>query len=181
MRVLPLVPLPLVAVVTCIALALRRTRWSETALRASRWTYAIVFPLSLLYFPLKAGGVRPVECEWTFSAALAVYSLLNIQHTVGFAIFYMLSVAQLPNVKHAMAWSFLACFAMGFLVEIAEGATGTQHCRMRDLIPDMACACFGAHATLIVQGLVELRTPVGQDTFSPPPHSQTVLTAPSFH
>ena len=85
--------------VTCIALALRRTRWSETALRASRWTYAIVFPLSLLYFPLKAGGVRPVECEWTFNASLAVYSLLNIQHLLGFAIFFMLSVAQLPNVK----------------------------------------------------------------------------------
>jgi len=150
--------LPLVAVVTCIALALRRTRWSETALRANRWTYSIV-PLSLLYFPLKAGGVRPLECEWTFSATLAVYSLLNIQHLVGFAIFFMLSVAQLPNVKHAMAWSFLACFALGFLVEIAEGATGIHHCRMRDLIPDMAGACLGAIVVLIVRRLAALRRP----------------------
>ena len=152
--------LPLVAVVTCIALALRRTRWSETALRASRWTYSIV-PLSLLYFPLKAGGMRPLECEWTFNATLAVYSLLNIQHLVGFAIFFMLSIAQLPNVKHAMAWSFLACFALGFLVEIAEGATGIHHCRMRDLIPDMAGACIGAIAVLIVRRLTALRTPAG--------------------
>jgi VanZ family protein len=160
-RLLPLVPLALVAVVTCIALALRRTRWSETALRVSRWTYSILFALSLLYFPLKAGGVRPVECEWTFSASLAVYSLGNIQHIVGFAIFFMLSVAQLPNVKHAMAWSFLACFAMGFLVEIAEGATGIHHCRMRDLIPDMAGACVGAIAVLIVRRLAARRTPAG--------------------
>jgi hypothetical protein len=147
---LALAPLAFVAAVTCIALALRRTRWSETALRASRLTYSII-PLSLLYFPLKAGGVRPVECEWTFSAALAVHSLGNIQHLVGFAIFFMLSIAQLPNVKHAMAWSFLACFVMGLLVEIAEGATGIHHCRMRDLIPDMAGACFGAMLVLIVR------------------------------
>jgi VanZ family protein len=153
--------LPLVAVVTCIALALRRTRWSETALCASRWTYAIAFPLSLLYFPLKAGGVRPVECEWTFNASLAVHSLSNIPHTVGFAIFFMLSVAQLPNVKHAISWSFLACFALGFLVEIAEGATGIHHCRMRDLIPDMAGAFIGALAVLIVRPLAVLRTPAG--------------------
>ena len=150
--------------VTCIALALRRTRWSDTALRASRWTYSIVFLLSLLYFPLKAGGVRPLECEWTFSASLAVYSLGNIPHMVGFAIFFMLSVAQLPNVKHAIAWSFVASFAMGLLVEIAEGATGIHHCRMRDLIPDMAGACIGAIAVLIVRRLTALRTPVGNAT-----------------
>jgi VanZ family protein len=151
--ILPLLPLPIVVVVTCIALALRRTRWSETALRASRWTYSILFPLSLLYFPLKAGGVRPVQCEWTFNAALAVHSLANLQHLVGFTIFFMLSVAQLPNARHAIAWSFLACFVMGFLVEIAEGATGIHHCRMRDLIPDMAGACLGAIAVLIVRRL----------------------------
>jgi glycopeptide antibiotics resistance protein len=151
-------------VVTCIALALRRTRWSDTALRASRWTYSIVFPLSLLYFPLKAGGVRPLECEWTFNASLAFHSLGNIPHMVGFAIFFMLSVAQLPNVKHAIAWSFVASFAMGLLVEIAEGATGIHHCRMRDLIPDTAGACIGAIAVLIARRLAALRTPVGNAT-----------------
>jgi VanZ family protein len=161
-RVLPLIPLPFVAVVTCIALALRRTRWSETALRASRWTYAIVFPLSLLYFPLKAGGVRPLDCEWTFSASLAVRSLGNIQHMVGFVIFFMLTVAQLPNVKRAMAWSFVASFGMGLLVEIAEGATGIHHCRTRDLIPDMAGAAIGAIAVLIVRRLAASRTPPGK-------------------
>ena len=157
MRVLPWLPLPLVTVVTCIAIALRNTRWSETALRVSRWTYAIVFPLSLLYFPLKAGGVHAVRCEWTFTPRLAVYSLGNMPHTIGLAIFFMLSVAQLRNVKHAMAWSFLACFVLGFLVEIAEGATGIHHCRMRDLIPDMDGACIGAVAVLIVRRIAASR------------------------
>jgi len=151
-----IIPVVVVIVVTCIALALRRTRWSNTALRASRWTYSIVFPLSLLYFPLQAGGVRPVQCEWTFNASLAVYSLTNFPHMAGFAIFFMLGVAQLPNVKHAMAWAFLASFVMGFLVEIAEGATGIHHCRMRDLIPDMAGACIGAIAVLVVRRLAAM-------------------------
>jgi VanZ family protein len=57
-----------------------------------------------------------------------------------------------------MAWSFLACFAMGLLVEIAEGATGIHHCRMRDLIPDMAGACVGAIVVLIVRRLAARRT-----------------------
>ena len=145
---------------TCIALALRQTPWSEAALRASRWTYSIVLPLSLLYFPLKAGGVRPVQCEWTFSLPLALYSFRNIPHTVGFAIVFMLSVAQLANVRHAMAWSFLACLVLGFLVEIAEGATGIHNCRMRDLIPDMAGACIGAVAVLIVRRIAIARRSV---------------------
>jgi len=50
---------------------------------------------------------------------------------------------------------------LGFLVEIAEGATGIHHCRMRDLIPDMAGACIGAIAVLIVRRLTALRTPAG--------------------
>ena len=67
--------------------------------RVSRWTYGVIMPMSLLYFPFRSGfRVHAVQCEWTFSLALAVY-------------------------------------VMGFLVEIAEGATGIHHCRMRDLIP----------------------------------------------
>jgi hypothetical protein len=157
-RVLPLIPLLLVVIVTCIALSLRGTRWSERVLRASRWTYAIVFPLSLLYFPLKAGGVRPLRCEWTFNASVAIDSLRNFPHMAGFAIFFMLSVAQLPNVKHALAWSFAASFALGFLVEIAEGATGIHHCKMCDLIPDMIGACVGAIAVLVLRRLTAPRS-----------------------
>ena len=139
-----LLPVAVVALATCIAFSLRKTHWSEIFLRVSRWTYGIVFPLSLLYFPLKAHGWRPIQCEWTFDLRWAVASLGNIQHLVGFTIFFVLTVAQLRNVKRALAWAFLACFVFGFLVEIAEGATGIHNCRMRDLIPDMAGACVGA-------------------------------------
>ena len=70
-----------------------------------------------------------------------------------FAIFFILSWAQLPSTKRPMAWSFAACFIMGLLVEIAEGATGIHHCRMRDLIPDVAGASIGALLVMIGQKL----------------------------
>ena len=143
-----LLPVILVAITTCIAFFLRKSQWSAVSLRVSQWTYAIVFPLSLLYFPWKAGGWRPIRCEWTFDPRLAVASLGNVQHLVGFTIFFILTVAQLRNVKRALAWAFVACFVLGFLVEIAEGATGIHNCRMRDLIPDMAGACAGAIVVL---------------------------------
>lgn len=137
--------LAIVGLTTCLAVALRASRWADVSLRVSRWTYGVVFPLSLLYFPLQSGfRVRPVRCEWTFDFALAVYSLRNFQHIAMFAVFFLLTMAQLPNVRRAMAWSFGICLLMGFLVEIAEGATNVHHCRMRDLIPDMGGACLGA-------------------------------------
>ena len=141
----------LVALVTAIAIALRRTRWAAVSLTTSRWVYGIVFPLSLLYFPIKAGGVRPIQCQWTFDFKMAVYSLGNFPHMIGFAIFFVLTVAQLPNVKRAIAWAFAASLVLGFLVEIAEGATGIHNCRMRDLIPDMAGACIGALVIVIAR------------------------------
>ena len=50
----------------------------------------------------------------------------------------------MPKARHAIAWAFAASFVFGFLVEMAEGATGIHHCRMRDLIPDMTGAVIGA-------------------------------------
>ncbi|HKR66913.1 MAG TPA: VanZ family protein [Thermoanaerobaculia bacterium] len=149
--------LPVVAIVTCIAFALRRTKWSDVSLRVSRWTYAILIPLSLLYFPLQSGVVRPVECEWTFNWRLAIYSLGNYAHIAMFAIFFVLTLAQLRNVRRAMTWSFIACLVMGFLVEIAEGASGVHHCRMRDLIPDMAGASVGFLVVWIARRALTLR------------------------
>lgn len=126
-------------------------------MRASRWTYCIVVPLSLLYFPFKSGfRVRPVACEWTFGWDLAIQSFRNIPHIVMFAVFFLLTWAQLPNKKTAVLWSAVACFVMGFLVEVAEGATGIHNCRMRDLIPDMAGAAVGAVVILVARYLTGL-------------------------
>ena len=123
-------------------------------MRASRWTYGLFVPLSLLYFPVKSGfQVRPVECEWTFDWNLAIHSFKKTPHIVMFAVFFLLTWAQLPNKKTAILWSAAACLLMGFLVEIAEGATGVHGCRMRDLIPDMAGAAAGAVVILVARYL----------------------------
>ena len=149
--------MPLVAAVTLVAVALRRTRWAATSLRVSRWTYGVVMPLSLLYFPIKSGfHVRRVQCEWTFNWSLAIHSLSNYAHLVGFVIFFLVTWAQFPNPKTALWWSLAICLVMGFLIEIAEGATGIHNCRMRDLIPDMTGAAIGALIMIVGRNWREL-------------------------
>ncbi|HEX2122423.1 MAG TPA: VanZ family protein [Thermoanaerobaculia bacterium] len=138
-------PLGVVVVVTVAALALRRSRWAAASLRVSRWTYGLLMPLSLLYFPAKSGfRLTAPSCEWTFGLALAKHSLTNYPHIVLFAIFFLLTYAQLPHVPRAMLWSMAACLAMGLLVELAQAVSGYGHCRMRDLIPDSVGAVAGA-------------------------------------
>ena len=144
-------------VVTFAAVMLRRTRWATVSLRASRWTYAL-FPLTLLYFPAKAGWhMAAPRCEWTFGPALAVHSLTNVPHIILFAIFFLITYAQLPGVRRALLWSALACLAMGLLVELAQGATGVHNYRMRDLIPDAAGAAIGALFVAAGRGIVAFR------------------------
>ncbi len=138
-------------VVTLVAVALRGTRLGPPALLASRIAFGVFVVAGLAYFPYKAGwNLQPIECEWTFDAALAVHSMANVPHIVLFAIFFPLTYAQLPGIRRALAWSFAACLAMGFLVEIAQGLTGVHHCRMRNLIPNTAGALIGA--VLVVAG-----------------------------
>ncbi|MGH9459441.1 MAG: VanZ family protein [Thermoanaerobaculia bacterium] len=132
-------------VIVLVAVALRRTRWAAPALVASRTAYAAYIVLGLAYFPMKGGaGLSVPECQWTFGPALAVHSLTNYAHIILLAFFFLLTYAQLPNVRHAIALSFAACIVMGFLVEIAQGSSGEGNCRMRDLIPDTAGALAGA-------------------------------------
>lgn len=133
-----------VIIATVAAIALRRTRWSRPALLVSRAAYALLIVSPLVYFPFRSGfRLESIACEWTFGAALAAHSLRNFPHIIMFVLFFLLTYAQLMNVKHALLWSAAACLAMGFLVEIAQGFTRAGHCRMRDLIPDAVGAAGG--------------------------------------
>lgn len=137
--------LALLVTATLAAVALRGTRFDRPALLASRITFGLFVVAGLAYFPYHAGwNLRPIECEWTFDVALAVHSLANVPHIVLFAIFFPLTYAQFRGVRGALAWSFAASFAMGFLVELAQGLTGVHHCRMRNLIPNAAGILIGA-------------------------------------
>ena len=115
------------------------------SLRGVRWAYVSFIVLGLLYFPVTVGfHLAPKPCEITFSLALGIFSLTNYGHIVRFAIFFVMSKMQV----RATGWkpfifAFAAVIVMGALVEIAEGITGSGHCRSRDLIPDAAGGLIG--------------------------------------
>lgn len=135
----------LAVLATALAFFLRRSRWASHALLASRLAYAALLLQALLYFPSKSGyQIGPVKCQWTFDFALGVHSLQNYPHILLFALFFLLTYAQLWNVRNAIVWSAVACMTMGLFVELAQGATGAGNCRMRDLIPDAVGVLIGA-------------------------------------
>lgn len=116
------------------------------SLRSVRWAYITFVLLGLLYFPASVGfRLNPQPCEGVPSLALAVYSLTNYAHIVLFILFFFMTSAQFRLSQWSgYAWAAVACIAMGILVEVAEGISGTHHCRSRDLIPDAAGVVLGA-------------------------------------
>ena len=116
------------------------------SLRGVRWAYVTFVILGLLYFPASMGfRLNPQPCELITNISLAVYSLTNYAHIVLFVLFFVMTSAQFRMSQWSgYAWAAVACMAMGILVELAEGISGTHHCRLRDLIPDAAGVVLGA-------------------------------------
>ena len=116
------------------------------SLRGKRWAYIIYVVLGLLYFPASVGfRLNPQPCELIPNLALATYSLTNYAHIVLFVWFFLMTSAQFRMSQWSgYAWAAGACLAMAILVEVAEGITGSGHCRLRDLIPDAAGIVLGS-------------------------------------
>jgi len=121
------------------------------ALRGVRWAYVAFVLLGLLYFPAKVGfRFDPQPCELALNIPLAIYSLTNYAHIVLFALFFVMTSAQLRMSNWSkFAWTALATIAMGVLIEIDEGVTGKGHCRLRDLIPDAVGILLGSVIVLL--------------------------------
>ncbi|HLL14951.1 MAG TPA: hypothetical protein VK388_07805 [Pyrinomonadaceae bacterium] len=122
------------------------------SLRGVRWAYVTFVLLGLLYFPVSVGfRFDPRPCELAFNLPLAIHSLTNYAHIVLFALFFLMTIAQLrmPGWP-AFAWAALASLAMGASVELAQGLTGKGHCRSRDLIPDAAGILLGSIIILLL-------------------------------
>jgi hypothetical protein len=124
------------------------------ALRGIRWAYASFVVLAVAYFPVHVGfHFQPQACEVEFDAGLALFSLTNYAHIVLFGVFFLFStvhaVAVSTPIRPALTFAAIATLLMGALVELAEGATGSGHCRLRDLIPDTAGMALGAVTFLI--------------------------------
>jgi hypothetical protein len=134
------------------AFAVIRIVLGVLSLRGARLAYIGFIALGLFYFPAKAGfRLDPHPCELAFNLRFAVHSLSNYAHIVLFALFFVLTRAQLRTSKWpAIAWATALTIAMGVLVEVAEGATGQGHCRLRDLIPDTIGAIAGSVVVLLL-------------------------------
>lgn len=135
--------------VLCLAGALVIPRlWRRRA------AFAGFVALGLCSFPLRAGWpgtpLSPRACEGMVGRELALYSFHNTPHIVLFALCFLLARRQLSRPEpgrggwwRAGAGAFLVTLAIGALVELAEGASGAGHCRLRDLLPDAAGALLG--------------------------------------
>jgi hypothetical protein len=111
-----------------------------------RWAYFTFVALGVLFFPARVGfHFHPSPCEFSLNLPLAVYSLTNYGHLVRFAIFFLMTCVQVRDhpLRTQILIGFAAVLAFGICVEVAEGVTGEGHCRLRDLIPDLAGGVIG--------------------------------------
>ena len=121
------------------------------SMRGVRWAYITFVVLGLLYFPASVGfRLNPQPCALTFDVPLAIHSLTNYPHIVLFALFFVMTSAQLRMSNWSgFAWAAIAATVMGVLVELAEGITGKGHCRSRDMIPNTVGILLGAVIVLL--------------------------------
>lgn len=124
------------------------------ALRWRRAAFAAFTVTALGSFALRAGWpgrpLVPTACEGLVGPALALHSFRNTPHIVLFALAFVVARAQFGwgrsggrSPAQAGAGAFAITLGLGALVELAEGATGAGHCRLRDLLPDAAGALLG--------------------------------------
>lgn len=104
-----------------------------------RWAYGAYMLIAVARIPARTGfRVSGPRCDLRLSLENAQLSLTKIPHIVLFGIFFLLTVVQFDGIdRRALAWSVLATFALGLLVEIEEGATRTGNCRLTDVLPDL--------------------------------------------
>jgi VanZ family protein len=115
------------------------------ALRGARWAYAIFVILGLVWIPARTHfHLHAPPCDGDLSLGMVLNALRKYKHVTLFGIFFLMTAAQLPKTRSALAWAALATLAMGVLIELEEGATGTGYCHLSDLLPDAAGALLGA-------------------------------------
>jgi len=120
------------------------------ALRGARWAYAVFPVLAFVWIPARTGfHLHPPPCRMQFTLDLAVGSLMKYKHVVLFAAFFLMTWVQFRRSRYALHIAAIATIAIGVLIELEEGATGTGLCRATDLLPDAVGALIGtAIATL---------------------------------
>ena len=137
------------------------------AFRPTRWAYFTFVALGVLFFPARVGfHFHPQPCECALNVPLALFSLTNYGHLVRFTIFFLMTSVQMrgARLRTQLLLATGAVLAMGIYVELAEGLTGEGHCRLRDLVPDLAGAIVGAVILMLWTLRQRDRVPAGKAT-----------------
>ena len=115
------------------------------ALRGARWAYAIFLVLALVWIPARTGfHLHAPPCQMQFTLDRAFSSLTKYKHIVLWTAFFVMTWRQVRDTGHALLIAAVATIAVGVLIELEEGATGTGNCKATDLLPDAVGALIGA-------------------------------------
>jgi len=115
------------------------------ALRGARWAYAIFLVLAFVWIPARTGfRLHRPPCQMQFTVDLALNSLGKYKHISLWAAFFLMTWVQIRRGRYALLIAAIATIAVGILIELEEGATGTGLCRATDLLPDGVGALIGA-------------------------------------
>ncbi|HXH92054.1 MAG TPA: hypothetical protein VNN25_10775 [Thermoanaerobaculia bacterium] len=115
------------------------------ALRGARWAYAIFVIFAFVWIPARTGfHLHRPPCQMQFTADLALNSILKYKHISLWAAFFLMTWVQVRRSRYALPIAAIATMAVGILIELEEGATGTGMCRATDLLPDALGALTGA-------------------------------------
>ena len=115
------------------------------ALRGARWAYAIFLVLAFVWIPARTGfHLHRPPCDMEFTRDLVLNSLLKYKHISLFGAFFLMTWVQFRRSRYARLIAAIATIAIGILIELEEGATGTGMCRATDLLPDGVGALIGA-------------------------------------
>jgi hypothetical protein len=115
------------------------------ALRGARWAYAVFVAFAFVWIPARTGfHLHQPPCHMEFTVDLALNSILKYKHISLWAAFFLMTWVQVRRSRYALPIAAIATMAVGILIELEEGATGTGMCRATDLLPDALGAITGA-------------------------------------
>lgn len=129
------------------------------AARGSRWAYAGLVIFILLQFPASDGfHLHPKRCDLDVSLPLTRADLRNYPHMILFGIFSAVTTLHFRlSSWRSLAAAIVATVALGAGMELAQGLSGTHHCKAIDLLPDFIGAVIGVLIVVVVRTVVEGR------------------------
>jgi hypothetical protein len=120
------------------------------ALRGARWAYAVFVVLAFVWIPARTGfHLHAPPCHMEFTRELTLNSLLKYKHVSLWCAFFLMTWVQFRRRRQALLIAAIATMAVGILIELEEGATGTGMCRATDLLPDAIGALIGAAIAIL--------------------------------